>query len=155
MDQDSNDNSINNDIIEQILEAEAIPNLNELKAEIRAEVRTEVIAELKEELRAQIRGEFQGQLDDLKSNEGKKAFKCTAEANIEDMDTESLPSPQNDEGVHEHKKQFKCSFCDYCCSLKGNLNKHIASIHEGKKPFKCTICDYSCSQKGNLTKHIT
>ena len=90
MDQDSNDNSINNDIIEQILEAEAIPNLNELKAEIRAEVRTEVIAELKEELRAQIRGEFQGQLDDLKSNEGKKAFKCTAEANIEDMDTESI-----------------------------------------------------------------
>ena len=28
MDQDSNDNSINNDIIEQILEAEAMPNLN-------------------------------------------------------------------------------------------------------------------------------
>ena len=32
---------------------------------------------------------------------------------------------------------------------------HITSVHEGKKPFKCSICDYKCSQKGQLTKHIS
>ena len=28
------------------------------------------------------------------------------------------------------------------------------SVHEGKKPFKCSICNYNCSQKANLTPLI-
>ena len=38
--------------------------------------------------------------------------------------------------VHEDKKAFKCSICDYKCSLNGHLTQHIASVNEGKKPFK-------------------
>ena len=32
---------------------------------------------------------------------------------------------------------------------------HIASVHEGKKPFKCSICDYTFAQKKTLTNHIS
>ena len=35
-------------------------------------------------------------------------------------------------GVHEGKKQYKCGICDYCCSQKGTMNIHIASVHEGR-----------------------
>ena len=34
--------------------------------------------------------------------------------------------------VHEVKKSFKCAICDYRCSGKRNLNKHVLSVHEGK-----------------------
>ena len=54
----------------------------------------------------------------------------TAEANIEDMDTESLPSPQNNEGV------IQLDFSDEDIDL--NNHSDIASVHEGKKTFKCT-----------------
>ena len=56
--------------------------------------------------------------------------------------------------VHEGKTPFKCSSCDYKCSQKATLIRHIATIHEGKKPFGCTVCDYKCSQKGALKTHI-
>ena len=46
--------------------------------------------------------------------------------------------------VHKGEKPFKCDICDYSCSRKGNLNRHV-SMHEGNKPFKCDICGYSCS----------
>ena len=47
--------------------------------------------------------------------------------------------------------------CDYSCTRKTNLKKHIDTIHEGKKlhkPYKCSICDYSCTKKSNLDDHI-
>ena len=56
--------------------------------------------------------------------------------------------------VHEEKKPFKCDICDYRCSQKSNMNKHVASVHEGKKPFKCDICDYSFSQKSVMKSHV-
>ena len=34
------------------------------------------------------------------------------------------------------------------------MTNHIASVHEKRKLFKCSICDYKCSLKGNLTRHI-
>ena len=39
--------------------------------------------------------------------------------------------------VHEENKPFKCKGCDFICSQRGNLNKHIAKVHERKKLFKC------------------
>ena len=62
--------------------------------------------------------------------------------------------------VHEGKKAFNCEICDYGCSLRNLLNKHIASAHEniaqeGFKPFKCGKCDYSCSILDDLNRHYT
>ena len=59
--------------------------------------------------------------------------------------------------VHEVKKPHKCPICDYSCTRKTNLKKHIDTIYEGKKlhkPYKCSICDYSCTKKSNLDDHI-
>ena len=42
--------------------------------------------------------------------------------------------------VHEKKRSLKCEVCDYSCSQKGDMKKHV-SIHENKRPFKCEICD--------------
>ena len=50
--------------------------------------------------------------------------------------------------LHEGKKPFNCSICDYKCSQKRNLTRHIASVHEGKKPNNCSICDYKCLKRG-------
>ena len=36
---------------------------------------------------------------------------------------------------------------------KGNLRKHKQAVHEGKKPFPCSSCDYRASQKGHLRRH--
>ena len=34
------------------------------------------------------------------------------------------------------------------------LKTHIEAVYKGKTPHKCSICDYTCSVKGNLKKHI-
>ena len=34
------------------------------------------------------------------------------------------------------KKPLKCQICNYRCSQKGTLKRHVAFIHEGKKPVK-------------------
>ena len=51
-------------------------------------------------------------------------------------------------------KPFKCDICDYICSFKSNLKRHIDSVHGNKEPCKCDICGYSYFQKGDLKKHI-
>ena len=62
--------------------------------------------------------------------------------------TESSLEVQS-EPVNENKKSFKCSFCDYCCPKKCDLQKHTESAHDKCKLQKCSICDFNCSQKGN------
>ena len=57
--------------------------------------------------------------------------------------------------IHEGKKPLKCDICDYQCSRKDYMKRHVASLHEGKKPFKCNICDCSFSQKSHMKKHVT
>ena len=50
---------------------------------------------------------------------------------------------------------FKCEVCDYSCSQKGDLKKHVISVHEGKKPFKCEVCDYSCAKNSIMKRPMT
>ena len=42
--------------------------------------------------------------------------------------------------VHEGKKPFRCEVCDYSCTEKRNMIRHISLVHEGKKN-KCDICN--------------
>ena len=56
--------------------------------------------------------------------------------------------------VHEEKKAFKCDICDYSCSQKSNMNKHVKSVHAGKKPLKCDMCEFSCSQRSSVNRHV-
>ena len=46
---------------------------------------------------------------------------------------------------------YKCSICDYNCSQKGDLTKHIASVHEGKKTFTVKgTKDFNCPGTAEL-----
>ena len=56
--------------------------------------------------------------------------------------------------LHNKEKTLKCESCEYSCSRKGHLTRHVASVHEGEKQFKCKYCGYSFSQKGRLTGHF-
>lgn len=47
---------------------------------------------------------------------------------------------------------FKCPFCSFTSSWKGNLVMHVRN-HNGDKPFSCQLCNFSCNQKGNLNRH--
>ena len=51
-------------------------------------------------------------------------------------------------------KPFKCDICEYRCSKKCNMKRHVARVHQGKKPFKCNICDYSISQRSDMNRHV-
>ena len=55
---------------------------------------------------------------------------------------------------HKESKSHKYSVCDYSCTQKQDLKRHIDAIHENKKPHKCSICDQSFSLKDSLKKHI-
>jgi len=59
-------------------------------------------------------------------------------------------------GVHEKKKPFECSLCQYKCVQIGDLNKHIFLLYMKRKSPLCSLCPYiyKSGQKNNLTKHI-
>ena len=48
----------------------------------------------------------------------------------------------------EGKKPFKCGICDYRCSHKSYMNRHIAKKHEGKKWWYLKLMKmWLCSEK--------
>ena len=55
--------------------------------------------------------------------------------------------------VHENKKSYKGSICNFSFSQKANLKIHFDSVHENKKSYKSSICDYVCPQKCDMKKH--
>ena len=66
---------------------------------------------------------------------------------IERVEIKEKPSATltNNRNLGIEMMLLKCELCNYNCSNKGSLKRHVASVHEHKKPFKCEICDYSCS----------
>ena len=56
--------------------------------------------------------------------------------------------------VHEGNKLHKCHLCDFRCSRKDNLDRHILSLHERKKTFSCPFCDKSFDGKNYMKVHI-
>lgn len=48
---------------------------------------------------------------------------------------------------------YKCHLCDYKCTAKGRLNRHLKG-HLKKTSFKCCLCNFKCAREVNLNKHI-
>ena len=69
-------------------------------------------------------------------------------------DDQNKDCGRKDESVHENKKTFKCTVCEYKAGMKLDIKRHIESVHEGIKAFKCSICDYKAARNYNLKKHI-
>ena len=42
----------------------------------------------------------------------------------------------------EKKNVIECEICQTHFSKESSLKTHIATVHQGKKTFKCSICDY-------------
>lgn len=55
--------------------------------------------------------------------------------------------------THTKGKPYKCMICDYRCSVKEYMTKHIRK-HTGDKPYECTECELRFGQKSNLTRHL-
>ena len=49
---------------------------------------------------------------------------------------------------------YKCNNCSAAFPMKSHLKKHVTSVHEGKKPFQCSICDYCFSQTSNFSMQL-
>ena len=45
-------------------------------------------------------------------------------------------------------RKFACTLCKSRFHRKAHLRTHNEFVHEGKKPFDCSFCDYKCSQRG-------
>jgi hypothetical protein len=56
--------------------------------------------------------------------------------------------------AHTGNKPHACVHCDYRCSQKANLERHVRSRHTGLKPFGCPHCDYCSAQKSHIDGHI-
>lgn len=52
--------------------------------------------------------------------------------------------------------RHKCKFddCEYKCSTKGNLDKHIKGVHDNIRDFECKDCESKFSTQSDLNKHI-
>lgn len=48
---------------------------------------------------------------------------------------------------------YTCPVCNKNFHSDHYLAHHQRTIHEGQKPFKCEFCQFKCSQRGNLRRH--
>lgn len=56
--------------------------------------------------------------------------------------------------VHEKSRAFNCDRCDFSCSRKDNLQKHISETH--KKPrYSCGLCNFSTARRSTLVDHVS
>ncbi|XP_026676951.1 zinc finger protein 782-like [Diaphorina citri] len=52
-----------------------------------------------------------------------------------------------------YKCKYVCYMCPYHAYQVVQMRAHIFS-HMGEKPYKCNLCDFSCTLKSNLNKHL-
>ena len=56
--------------------------------------------------------------------------------------------------VHERKKPFNCELCEKSFAVIPYMRNHFARIHKGEQHGICKICEYICSSKYTWNKSI-
>ena len=58
--------------------------------------------------------------------------------------------------VHETKKDFQFTECDYRCNRMDNLQRHIKTKHQENSTttHSCDKCDFKSKYANNLRRHI-
>ena len=72
-------------------------------------------------------------------------FKSTNSFDFKKETKDSIEQSKGKNKKSKAKDKDICGICNKRVSSK-YLNTHIASVHEGKKPFRCSSCNY-CSAK--------
>ena len=44
--------------------------------------------------------------------------------------------------------------CNFKCTSKNDLNRHVSSVHERKKPLKCELCEKSFAVIPYMRNHV-
>ena len=47
-------------------------------------------------------------------------------------------------------KPFNCNICEYSCSVRASLTKHVSAVHEKNKPYNWDFCDGKFATKSNI-----
>ena len=56
--------------------------------------------------------------------------------------------------VHVQDKPFSCQQCNYKCTNKGLLDKHVSIVHNKVRNFICQLCTAAFGQKIHLDVHM-
>ena len=56
--------------------------------------------------------------------------------------------------VHWKIKDQECEKCDFKCSKKSALTRHVKTVHNKIKDYECTVCGHKFIINSNLIKHI-
>ena len=48
----------------------------------------------------------------------------------------------------------RCTICQYQCTSKASLDKHIHLVHKKERPFACQVCQRRFGQKVHLNVHM-
>jgi len=51
-------------------------------------------------------------------------------------------------------KPFRCTICQYQCTSKASLDKHVHLVHKKERPFACQVCQRRFGQKVHLNVHM-
>ena len=54
--------------------------------------------------------------------------------------------------IHDGKP-YHCNECEYTCTFKGPMFRHIKRVHEMIR-HPCDQCEYMAAEMGNLRAHI-
>ena len=56
--------------------------------------------------------------------------------------------------VHYKEKPHGCELCDACFGRKDKLKRHMSTVHSQDRPFKCDFCAHSSGRKDKIREHI-
>ena len=81
-------------------------------------------------------------------------FESTSSFDFKKETNDSIEQSKRKRKKGKGKDKDICGICKKRLSSK-HLKRHISSVHEGKKPFKCSNCNFCSAFSRDLNTHIS